>query len=470
MSQHDSMAETVQRPVDRPQDEHPLEAQLRIVHPACVAMVVPLDEGRVVFGRKPDPGGVRLSDPTVSRRHFSIQWEPASGRHSGRDLGSRNGSRISGTKASDTPLPLDDGAVVRIGDVVGVYELGSDLNTEEGSAVSLQAVPGAAASTALLRTMLARAGPDPSPVLLIGETGTGKEYIARELHRLSGRTGPFLAINCAALSPQLIESQLFGHAKGAFTGAQTAHDGLFRAAEGGTLFLDEIGELPRDLQPKLLRVLQEAEVHPVGETRPVKVNVRVLAATLQELTELTESGQFRLDLYARLSLWEIRVPALRQRRGDLLDWLFRLHKAWHEERGNHNADPPSFDADAIERLLIHDWTDNLRGVDRLVHRLCTETTGTTVESNKIDGWLAKPGSPRAAIAAARRTATRPHKKRDRPPKPSKDELLAALDENGGSVRATAKQYGRDRRQIYRWMEQYGLRDAGEAIDSTGIDG
>ena len=468
MSHQDSMSETVQRPVDRPAEERPLQARLIVVHPASVTTTIELGDAVVVFGRKPDPGGVRLADPTVSRKHFSIQWDTALGQHTGRDLGSRNGSRVSGIKASDTHIPLVDGSVVRIGDVVGVYECGFHLDASDPAEVSREAVPGQATATRQLRRMIGRSGPDPSPAMLIGETGTGKEFIAREIHRLSGRSGPFLAINCAALSPQLIESQLFGHAKGAFTGAQQAHEGLFRAADGGTLFLDEIGELPLDLQPKLLRVLQEKEVNPVGETTPIRVDVRIVAATLRDLTEQTKTGKFRLDLYARLSLWEVRVPALRERRSDLLDWMARLHRRWHAERGSE-AELPCFDADAVEKLLLHEWSDNLRGLDRIVHRICTEAAGATIDSAQLDGWLT-PGTQRAttARAATPATTTRTRKKRARPPKPSQDELMEVLEEHGGSVRATAKHYGRDRRQIYRWMEQYGLREKAGASDG-GLD-
>ncbi len=452
------MSDTVQRPFDRAPEQREVNAQLRIVSPKELVTTVTLGQDRVVLGRRPDEdGGIRLNHPTVSRRHFGIAFDETLGGHAARDLGSRNGSRVSGRKLGDAAVSLSDGDVVRIGDVLTIYECGPHVAASDAEDVSREAVPGHASSIRHLRSMISRAGPDPSAVLLIGETGTGKEYIARELHRLSQRDGPFLAVNCAALSPQLIESQLFGHAKGAFTGAQQAHEGLFRAAEGGTLFLDEIGELPPELQPKLLRVLQEGEVQPVGETRPVKVDVRVLAATLRDLTELTKAGTFRLDLYARLSLWELRVPAVRHRRADLLDWIDRLVARWHSERDAESDHVPTFDADVAERLLLHDWADNLRGIDRLVHRLCSEERLANLDLSGVDKWLTTPAPAGSHTRQPQTTPTRaPNPKR--PPKPTKDELVAALQDNQGSVRATAKLYQRDRRQIYRWMEQYGLRE------------
>lgn len=440
--------ETVQRPMGDGAAGEAEAAQLTAVFPPSVRGSVFLGEEEVVLGRRPRPEdrGFKLDDPTTSRRHFAIRYNGRE--HVGIDLGSRNGSRVDGrdVKGAD-PVPLSDGSVVRLGDVLLIYERGSFVGGEDGDAVDRDAVFGRAARVVSLRRQINAAAADPSPILLVGETGTGKEYIAREIHRLSKRRGPFVAVNCAALSPQLVESQLFGHKKGAFTGAHASHEGLFRAADGGTLFLDEVGELAREMQPKLLRALQEREVHPVGETRPVKVDVRVVSATLRDLTAMVEDKSFRLDLYARLSPWEIRVPALRDRRVDVLDWLDRLSQAWHQERDRERSER-RLEANAAERILLHAWPDNLRGLDRLVHRAFSDV-GAALDVEP------------AAGRASRSHVLRPSEPPDdagRKPKPDKDELTRVLEENGGSVRATAKHYGRDRRQIYRWMDQYGLRD------------
>ena len=205
-----------------------------------------------------------------------------------------------------------------------------------------------------------------SPVLVTGETGTGKELIARALHEEGSRSeAPFLAVNCSAIAPNLIESELFGHAKGSFTGADRHHRGLFEEADGGTLFLDEIGELPLDLQPKLLRVLQEGEVRRVGESKSRKVDVRVLAATARDLQEATESGIFRDDLFYRLAVVEIRIPALRERKEDI-PLLAEHFLKIISERDHRNL--PTLTEDAVASLLEYDWPGNVRELENFMEK------------------------------------------------------------------------------------------------------
>ncbi len=441
-------------------------AQLRVVHPPDMVATVPLARPSVVLGRKPEePSTPPLNHKTVSRRHFVIEWSSAHHRHLGRDLGSRNGSWVNGIAASSDAMPLDDGTIVRLGDVLAVYECGPGLTAAEVPEVSRVSVPGECAAIRALRAAIARAAKDPSPALIIGETGTGKELIAAELHRLSGRSGKFIPVNAAALSSQLVESQLFGHVKGAFTGATSDNDGVFRAADGGTLFLDEIGEMPLDLQPKLLRAIQEGEVSPVGSTRTIKVNVRIVAATNRELEAAAEAGSFRRDLYARLTLWQLRSPPLRDRRADMFTWVGVLFRHWLDERKT-KAEPLQFDANAAEALLLQRWPENLRGLNRLVHELASMGPTEPFSFDKLPTWLTEqsPASDHNApaestIGSAKSSTAPPAKKR---PAPSKEELLAVLENNEWSVRATAKYFGRERRQIYRWMDKAGIkRDAGK---------
>ncbi|MBK6915992.1 MAG: sigma 54-interacting transcriptional regulator [Deltaproteobacteria bacterium] len=419
-------------------------ARLSVVHPRGVEWSCTLDDGPRVIGRTSTAAPGPLDHPTVSRNHFEIRYDPSIGQFVGRDLGSHNGSRVDGHPLGGSAVALGEESILQLGDVTLVLERGLPVPDDD---VELAEVPGSSLAIAALRAQLRRAADDPSPVLLFGETGTGKEFAARALHEQRGR-GPLLSINCAALSPQIIDSQLFGHVRGAFTGANADAPGLFRAADGGSLFLDEIGELPLELQPKLLRALQEGEVQPVGGTRVVKVDVRVIAATNRDLAGAVDAGQFRRDLYARLSLWELHLPPLRRRRRDLLTWIDRLTGAWFSRREQHDAGLPRFDPEAAEVLLLHRWPNNLREVDRLVHALASShPPGERIGRSDLPGWLAAAPSPEPARAAAEA----------KPAIPTRDDFVAAFERLSGSVRGLAKHFGRDRRQIYRWIESYGLR-------------
>jgi transcriptional regulator with GAF, ATPase, and Fis domain len=445
---------------------------LHVVFPREVERVFRLRESETVVGRDPGLDGLLLDHGTISRRHAAVTWNPAQRSHAVRDLDSRNGTRVDGVSAlSDAPRSLVNGSVLRLGDTLLVYEHDTGSDDEDESRISRDAVPGKAANIRHLRALIARAASDPAAVLIQGDTGTGKERIAREIHRLSGRSGKLVALNCAALGAQIVETQLFGHVKGAFTGATDAQPGLFRAAHGGTLFLDEIGDLPLEIQPKLLRALQEGEVLPVGATQTVKVDVRVVAATHRDLTRAMHDHTFREDLYARLSTWELRVPPIRERRVDLLGWIDRLHAAWTARRDT--AGTLRFDADAAEALLRFDWALNLRAVDRLVHELAAAPGANTVFGRSaLPAWLGagtagSAPAPEVVAPPSASSASGPVRS-NRDALPTRDEFKSAFEELGGSVRALAKRFGRDRRQIYRWLETYGLaeRRPGATRDDT----
>jgi len=451
---NDELAETLNR---RPTPRRPgesLETRLVIVHPPALTQVIELGDKPLTLGRQSGPDALALADGLLSRQHLQIRWDVT--RHVVADLDSKNGTRLDGIALEiQRAHALSDEAVLVFGDVVAVYERGP----EPGGApeVSRDAIPGDAQAVRLLRARVQQAAKDPAPALIIGETGVGKEFCAREIHRLSGRRGPFVGVNVAELTHELIESQLFGHEKGAFTGADRAQPGLFRAADGGTLFLDEIGELPLELQPKLLRALQEGEVRPVGQTKSIKVDVRVVAATHRMIGLQVERDQFRRDLYARLAFWELDVPPLRRRKVDLLAWTERLRQAFATKRGQAGR-PFVLDALAVEALLLHPWLENLRGLDRVVHRLATEQAGKTITADVLHTVLPQRETSTTAVVPPP-PILRGAEKVDKLPAPTTADELAKVIAETGSVRATAKHYGRDRRQVYRWMEQLGLRDA-----------
>ncbi|HED66867.1 MAG TPA: sigma-54-dependent Fis family transcriptional regulator [Planctomycetes bacterium] len=222
-------------------------------------------------------------------------------------------------------------------------------------------------------SLIERVAPSDVPVLVYGETGTGKELVARALHQRSPRAkGPLLALNCAAVSPNLIESELFGHKRGSFTGAVSDRDGHFVAASGGTLFLDEIGDMPLDMQAKLLRALEERVVRPVGSAKSIPVDIRLVAATNRDLAELVEENTFRSDLYYRLNVVTIQLPALRERAGDVaLLARFLLGRVSREVAGA----PRSLSPEALELLETYPWPGNVRQLENELRRAAALSDG-----------------------------------------------------------------------------------------------
>jgi sigma-54-specific transcriptional regulator len=216
----------------------------------------------------------------------------------------------------------------------------------------------------LLRRQIEQLAPSRASILIIGETGTGKEIAARQIHEHSGRVGPFIAVNCGAFNESLAEAELFGHESGAFTGAQRAREGWFEAADGGTLFLDEIGDMPLSLQVKLLRVLQEKQVVRIGARTPIAVDVRVIAATNVALEEAVAAGRFRRDLYYRLKVASIRLRPLRERPADILPLARHFLEIY---RPTHHAHPIQLTPAAADRLMNHTWPGNIRELENAMH-------------------------------------------------------------------------------------------------------
>ena len=239
------------------------------------------------------------------------------------------------------------------------------------------AIVGRAPEMEKLYRIIAKAAQSNHPVLILGESGTGKEMVARSIH-FSGpfRDKPFIPVDCGSLVPTLIETELFGYVKGAFTGAVQAKEGLLAIAEGGTVFLDEVGELPVDLQAKLLRAIQEKEIRPVGSTKRISINVRILAATNRDLEQGVAQGTFRRDLYFRLNVLSLRIPPLRERRQDipLLVGYFmeRLTRSSGQER--------TLSDEALKAMLAYDWPGNVRELENCLERACALTTGPIINS------------------------------------------------------------------------------------------
>jgi len=394
--------------------------------------------GDLVIGR--DPGcDLVLDDEAVSRRHAHLRLEPGALRVV--DLDSRNGLRIDGEPCAEGPLAL--GSLVRIGGTMlriarTAAETLSSRRPDERGPGSLVGGP----SLAGLRRTISVMAPTALPVLVLGETGCGKELVSRRLHTLSKRSGPLVPVNCAALPDTLAESELFGHARGAFSGADRARDGLFAAANGGTLFLDEVGELPLAVQSKLLRVLEDGRVRPVGGVSERAVDVRIVSATNRDLEAEVARGRFRGDLLARLAGVTLRVPALRDRVEDLpmlCDFLF----------GRAGVDA-RLSPDALEAMSLYRWPYNVRELDHTLRAATVEAAGETIELEHL------PAPIRGAAARSRPGADGFAAASVSPGVARKGAVFAALRDHGGNVRRASESLGLSRGHVYRLITRFDI--------------
>jgi len=383
---------------------------------------------------------IKLEGGAVSRRHAVVERRSAGGLQL-RDLGSRNGVRVNGKPVQASPI--DAGDVVRIGGWVGVVTA-----APEGDFGALAPDLWGGASLREALAPLARAATSDLPIVLQGETGTGKEVVARTIHAWSGRVGPMVAVNCAALPEGLAEAELFGYRRGAFTGADRPSAGFFRSAGGGTLLLDEVSDLPLGVQAKLLRVLEERAVQPLGETRPVPVDVRIIVAGQQALMDAVREGRFRADLLGRIDGVTVRLPALRQRREDVFPLFLHL-------LGKLGTGPvPAVESEVVERLCVHDWPFNVRELVLLVRRLLTlHAQLPTLRAEHLPARIGgtEPAAAPPGAAAAPRA----------PEAVELPALLGALRTAGGNVARAAAMLGITRQRAYRLME-------GQSVDLEAL--
>jgi transcriptional regulator with GAF, ATPase, and Fis domain len=313
-------------------------------------------------------------------------------------------------------------------------------------------------------------------VLLLGETGTGKELLARAVHERSDRSaGPLVRVNCAALSPALIESELFGHERGAFTGALQRRAGRFELADGGTLVLDEVGEVPLEAQPKLLRVLQEREVERVGGSHPMRVDVRVVAATNRDLARAVADGHFRADLYYRLAVFPIEVPPLRARRGDVVPLAEQFVRAQARRLGKTLV---GLDEDARERLLAYDWPGNVRELANVIERAAILARAPKIAGQELFGTSAaagrgagpKPEEPAAAAKPEKPAAPAVDAKDERLESVERAHVLRVLERSGWAIEGkggAAGVLGLAPSTLRSRMAQLGIRRPGTKARSKG---
>lgn len=380
-----------------------------------------------------------LTDRRMSGQHARLSR--LSGAWVVEDLTSKNGTWVAGK--SVTRLVLDDGDTMIVGHTGVVFRVdGGEEPDLEGAAPP--AAPGLSTlSPALAQTFaqLAAAATASTPIEIHGATGTGKELVARAAHTLSRRAGRFVAINCGSLASSLVEGELFGHRKGAYTGAVDERAGLVRSADGGTLFLDEVAELPAAQQAALLRVLQEGEVMPLGADRPVKVDLRIVCATHKSLDAEVAADRFRADLRARLLGVVIALPPLRDRVEDLGLLVTALLDRLAPDR------QIAFSADAVAALYAYSWPLNIRELERALG------SALAVARDRIELQHLPP--PLRAPAPSLMPADPPPPTAD--DRALRDAVAAAMDRNQGNVAAAARELGKDPTQVRRWLKRFGIR-------------
>ncbi|HEU0029247.1 MAG TPA: sigma 54-interacting transcriptional regulator [Kofleriaceae bacterium] len=407
-------------------------------------------------GKAPDNDLV-LVDETVSRVHFEIMRD-AKG-YLVRDMKSTNGTFLDGAEVKEAYLRA--GSVIAAGSVelkFTPFEERIEILPSEKE--QLGEMVGRSPAMREIFGLVERIAPTDATVLIEGETGTGKDMIARTLHELSPRSGaPFIVVDCGAVAGTLIESELFGHEKGAFTGAVTSRQGAFELASGGTVFLDELGELSLDLQPKLLRVLEQRELRRVGGTKTIKVDLRVIAATRKDLRSEVEKGKFREDLYFRLNVVPITAPPLRERREDipiLIDWMLKKLAP--------GGTPPELSDGTRAALMAHDWPGNVRELRNVIER--------ALALGGDPGMLVAPlGPPSTSNTAALRDGIEFEPGVSfRDTKEKWNELFERryltwlIKRADGNISKAARDADMDRKYLHKLLRKYGITAGADATD------
>lgn len=361
--------------------------------------------------------------------------------------------------ALDSPVRLD-----ALSNVLDEIRVSHSPRRHDAAEPASGELVGDSADTRSIRALIDRVAGSMATVLISGESGTGKEVVARQIHRQSGRSGPFVAINCGAIPDHLLESELFGHERGAFTGAVSARAGRFELAEGGTLFLDEIGDMPTAMQVKLLRVLQERVIERVGGTTSLPVDFRVVAATHRDLAVRIAEGKFREDLYYRLSVFPIEISPLRERPEDVAP----LVSAMIGRLAEHHSVSIQFNHDAMLVLQQYAWPGNVRELKNLVERLAVVKPNSYVSASDLP-WPVNPATPEDRAAEAAYESAESGTKSDLSlpaegidlkehlTKIERGLIEAALQDSDGVVQGAAKRLGVGRTTLVEKIRRYDLR-------------
>jgi transcriptional regulator of acetoin/glycerol metabolism len=418
--------------------------------PAALPSAVAFAAHPLALGREPPPGGLALPFGSVSRVHARVAIRGAEVVVD--DLDSRNGTYVNGRNIKHAFV--EDGDEIRVGEVVFKLVM-SDIERYVGVPLvgivpppPLSALRGGVAMDRVRREILRTAATDLS-VLVLGETGTGKELVASALHHASGRPGRLATVNCAAIPGTLLESELFGYKRGAFTGAERDRIGIVKSAEGGTLFLDEIGDMPLDAQAKLLRMIETKTVTPLGSHAAEPVNVRIVAATHRPLSRFVREERFRGDLYARISGHTIELPPLRERKED----LYQLVHLFLERAGASGKIRVT--APFMLGVFDYDWPFNVRELETAIRRAVALADGA-LDASHLPAAALEPGAAASGERAGRASGSAVDRAGERAGAPSEEAMRALLTRHAGNVAAVARELGKDRVQIHRWLKRYAI--------------
>lgn len=420
--------------------------------------------GKLVIGRAPHCD-LRIVTPSVSREHAVV--------HAGaplqlQDLGSANGTWLDGKKlaASETAL-LGFGHVIQLGDALLVLQQPVLPTAREAESGLLDVAPADESAIERLGRLVELVATSMLPVILHGETGAGKEVTAERIHSRSARAAaPYLKINCAAFAESMVESELFGHERGAFTGAVQAKVGLFEAARGGTVLLDEVTELSLPVQAKLLRALGNREVMRVGATKPTPIDVRFISATNQDFSRLVESGKFRADLYFRLNGITLSIPPLRERRTEILPLAAEFAAAAAAQLGRK---PPQIDGAAQSWLVSYAWPGNVRELKNVIERATLLAQGGAIGKQHLQADpLSRPDAslgPRSVVAQAQLQAVEPplplragsgSELREELREIERERIVQVMSQAGGNQTLAARLLGISRRALITRLENFKL--------------
>lgn len=459
---------------EEPFDPRPGLVLLYAPSHALLAPAYVLDPAQpdIIVGRAAD-AGIQLPEASVSRKHARIRYENNAWILS--DVGARNGILADGEYIQE--IALEHLHEIRIGDVIFKFVESNAIQykryridgTIDGASMDETVVWRARMGDITggyqidrIAKSIEKIAKNPVSVILLGESGTGKEAFAGWIHQVSGRKGAFRAINCASIPQPLIESELFGYKRGAFSGADRDKPGLFRAADKGTLLLDEIGDMPLEAQAKLLRVLQSKEFIPLGATSPEHADVRIICATHCDLAKMQSERKFRGDLYARLNEYSVRLPPLRERKEDIYSLCRTL-------LARHNRPDLELSFPFMTAILHYDFPFNIRELEGYIKRAAALAQGPVLDTahlpdeirEHMKGYGRKHGlcePPAECNESPRPPAASPiaHKIRTSSEQPPEHELRALLAQHKGNIAAVGRVFGKARMQVHRWIKHYSI--------------